>query len=70
MRFCNGVDEKFQHYFVINIVITSQKLVSRIVLPYKSNHNNRDIFYDEMVLIFFMNTIAKLHVKRLSVVSC
>ena len=47
-------------------VIASQKLVSRIVLPYKSIHNNCDIFYDEMVLIFFMNTIAKPHVKRLS----
>ena len=26
--------------------------ISRVVLPYKSVHNNRDIFYDEMVLIF------------------
>ena len=29
-------------------------------------HNNRDIFYDEMVLIFFMNTIVKPRVKRLT----
>ena len=28
--------------------IALQKLVSRIVLPYKSIHNYRDIFYDEM----------------------
>ena len=28
-------------------------------------HNNRDIVYDDMVLIFFMNTIAKPRVKRL-----
>ena len=27
-------------------------------------HNNGVIFYDEMVLICFMNTIAKPHVKR------
>ena len=32
-------------------------------------HNNRDIVYDDMVLIFFMNTIAKPRVKRLSVVT-
>ena len=49
------------------LVIASQKLVSRIALPYKSIHNNRDIFYDEMALIFFMNTIAKRHVERLTV---
>ena len=35
------------------------KLVSQVVLPHKSIHNNRDIVYDQMVLIFFMNTIAK-----------
>ena len=40
------------------MAIASQKLVSR-------ECNNRDIVYDEMVLIFFMNTIAKPHVKRL-----
>ena len=33
---------------------------------YKSFQNNRDIFYDKLVLNFFMNTIAKPHVKRLS----
>ena len=49
------------------LAIASQKLVSRIVLPCKSIHNNRDIFYDEMALIFFMNTVAKPHVKRLTV---
>ena len=30
---------------------------------FKSLHNNHDIFYDEAVLIFFMNTIAKSYVK-------
>ena len=35
------------------LAIASQKLVSRAVLPHKSIHINRDIFYDEMVLIFF-----------------
>ena len=36
------------------LAVESQKLVSRIVLSYKSIiHNHRDIFYDEMVLIFF-----------------
>ena len=49
------------------LVIALQKIVLQIVLPYKSILNNHDIFYDEMVLIFFMNTIAKSHVKRLIV---
>ena len=68
IRFCNGVNENFQHHFVINTVlaIASQKLVSRIVLPYKSLQSNRDIFYDEMVLIFCMKTIAMRIVKRLA----
>ena len=35
-----------------------------ITVPYKSIHNNRDIFFDEMVLIFFMNTIAKPHCRK------
>ena len=37
-----------------------------MALPYISIHDNRDIFNDEIVLIFFMDTIAKLHVKRLT----
>ena len=49
------------------LAIASQKLVSRILLANESPHNNRDIFYDEMVLNFCMNTTAKPHVKRLSV---
>ena len=49
------------------LVIALQKIVLQIVLPYKSILNNHDIFYDEMVLIFFMNTIAKPHGKRLIV---
>ena len=60
--FCNEIDEKlltpFRHgigYYMTNICIT-------ILLPYKSYRNNRDIFYDKRVLIFFMNTIAKRHV--------
>ena len=66
MRFCNGVDEKLQHYFIINteiLAIASQKLVSQVVLPYKSIHNKGGIFSDETVLIFFMKTIAQLHVR-------
>ena len=35
------------------------------IITYKSLHNNRDIFFEEMLLIFLMNTIAKPHVKRL-----
>ena len=35
----------------------------------KSFHHNRDIVYYEMVLIFFMNTITKPHVKRLSLLA-
>ena len=66
MRFCNGVDENFQHHFVINIGNCFTKIVSRVLLPHKSLHNNRDIFYKEMVLIFFINAIAKPHVKRMN----
>ena len=33
--------------------IASQKLLSRILSPYKSRHSSRDIFCDEMVLLFF-----------------
>ena len=40
-----------------------------MLLPYKSIHNNRDIFYDKMVSIFFMNTNAKPHVKTLTGIS-
>ena len=29
----------------------------RQVLPYKSIHNIRDIFYDEMVLIFVLQSL-------------
>ena len=66
MRFCNGVDKKFYTISSYILAIASQKLVSLVVLPYKSIHNNCDIFYDEMVLIFFVNTIVKPHVKRLT----
>ena len=48
------------------MAIASQKVASRVVLPYKSIQNNYDIFYGEMVLIFFMNTIKKPHAKRLT----
>ena len=50
------------------LVTASQKPVSRrrILSPYKSIHNNRDIFYEEMVLLFFMSTTAKPHVKGLT----
>ena len=48
------------------LAIASQKLVSRILLPYKNLHSKRDIYYDKLVLIFFMNTIAKPYAKRLT----
>ena len=48
------------------LAIASQNHVSRILLPYKSLHSNRDMAYDEMVLIFVINTFAKPHVKRLT----
>ena len=37
------------------LVIASQKLVSQKLLIYKSLRNNCDIFYDEMVLIFWVS---------------
>ena len=51
------------------MTIASQKPASRILLPYKSFHNTRDIFYDEMVLIFLMNTIVKRHLRLLNVIT-
>ena len=39
---------------------TSRKLVSRILLPYKNFRNSSDIFYDEMVFNFFMNTLLRV----------
>ena len=68
MRFCNGVDENFQHHFVISIgYCIAEASITILVLSYKSIHNNRHVFYDKMLLIFFMNTIGKPHVKRLTV---
>ena len=72
MGFCTGVDENFQHHFVVSIgyCITDACITNSItmVLPYKSIYNNHDIFHDEITLIFFINTIiAKPHVKILSV---
>ena len=65
MGFCNGADENFQRHFVSNIgyCIAEDCITNSL----KSNHNKHDIFYDEMVLIFFMNAITKLRVKRLFV---
>ena len=48
------------------LAIASQKLVSRILLLYESIHSKRDIFYDKLVLIFFMNIVAKPYGKRLT----
>ena len=65
----NGVGENFQHQVVINIgyYITEVCITNNII--FISIHINPDIFYDEMVLIFFMNTIAKPDVKRFRVKS-
>ena len=49
------------------MAIVSQKLLSRQLFAYKSFRNNRGILYGEIVLILFMNTIAKPHIKRLTV---
>ena len=46
------------------MAIASQKLVSQILLPnITSLYNNRDNFYIEVVLIIFLNVIAKRYVK-------
>ena len=54
-EFCNGVDENFQHQFVINIghYITKACITTAIS------------FMTKWCLIFFMNIIPKPHVKRL-----
>ena len=70
MRLFNGVDENFQHDFVVStvLVITSQKLVSQIGLvlpvPYESNHNNRHIFYDKNGVDFFHEHHCKVSCKE------
>ena len=43
MRFCNGVSENFQHHFVVYIYYCIIKAGSRVLLPCKGFHNNRDI---------------------------
>ena len=64
---CTGIDESFQHHSFINIVYCIT-IVSQILLPSNGLHNNCDIFYDKIDLIFFINTIAKPLVERLIVV--
>ena len=61
MKLCNGVDENFQHYFVINVGywLHHRNLYHEEYYSYKSIHNNRDIFYNEILLIFFVSTIVK-----------
>ena len=61
----------FQRYSQLNKHLKDVKMLqSRKLLLCKSHHNNGDIYYDEMVLIFFMNTIANPQVKRLIVTVC
>ena len=42
----------FNMILSLMLAIASQKLVSQILLLYESLHNKRDIFYDELMLIF------------------
>ena len=65
MRFCNSVDENFINILLLMLAIASQKLVSQISSPYKSLHNNRDIFFDEMVLDFFYERHCKASCKKI-----
>ena len=52
----------FLHHFVIQniLAIASQNHVSQILLLYKSLHNNCDICFDEMVLIFLKIPLQNL----------
>ena len=43
----------FNMILSLMLAIASQKLVSQILLLYESLHNKRDIFYDELMLIFY-----------------
>ena len=61
-----GLEPPCPHLATLLAISINYCIISRIVLPYKSIHNTRDIFCDEMVLIFFMNTIEKPHVKRVT----
>ena len=65
MKICNRVHEIFNTISLQLLAVASQKLVSQILLPYKSLYTNHDIFYDKVVLICFMDTIVMPHVKRL-----
>ena len=47
------------------MAIASQRLVSRKFLTYTNVHSNCNIVYDEMVLIFFINTFEMPHVKKI-----
>ena len=64
MTFCNNVDEKFQPFFVIDIDYCITEACITIVLPRENIRNNCDIFYDEMVLIFFYKHHWKASCKK------
>ena len=49
------------------MVSASQKRASRILLPYKSRHNNRDIFHEGDVEFFHEHHFKALCKKRLAV---
>ena len=50
--------ENVHHHFVISIgYCITEACITNSLLLYESIQNNRDFFYDDMVLIFFMNTL-------------
>ena len=69
IRFCNRVDEKFQHNFVIYIGYYITKCVTWLLLLHKNFYNNSDLFYVNILVLSHeqLNTIVKPHVKRLRV---
>ena len=62
------ISTPFHHKYVL--VIASQKLVLRIVLPNKSIQDDRDVFFDEMVLILFMDTNCEASCKKVECCRC
>ena len=70
MRLCNGVCERNQHHFIINgfMVIMNTLLRENNTVHDTSFCDAITNIYDEMVLKIFIDTFAKRHVKRVSLV--
>ena len=61
VRFCDGVHENFQHHFVINIgYCTTEACITNIITIFITTVIMRDIFFDEIELIFLRTLLQSL----------